>query len=449
MTALPTTTFEQALVASGLVPVAKVHALRTASKNLPAALIEQGLLSAWQVDQLSQGRTKFSLGPYQILDSLGKGGMGYVFKARHALLGRIDAVKVLPSERSRSEAIDSFLREIRAQSQLDHPNIVRVSYADRDSDTYYFVTEYVPGIDLRRLIRRAGPLPVDVAANILLDVCEALEYAHRRGVVHRDVKPGNVLVTTEGRAKLTDLGLAWHLDDHPEIGEDEQRKVVGTCDYLAPEAVQQPTSIMPVSDVYSLGCTLYYALTGKVPYPGGNAREKLRRLVREEPIAPQTLRPDLPEPMVALVAQFMQKDHDLRTPSAAAAGDALREFVLPTSEAEVGDFVRRFEHRPAEVPVETDIEDLATEDTVDEPLFVDPLSGKSSQGYDEALQATEPLASADQQTEPVEKGDRTSASSARGSATGQSKIDMAVWLTALAALIATTALIASAIWRNL
>jgi eukaryotic-like serine/threonine-protein kinase len=172
--------------------------LAVSDELLGQRLVDLGYLNRWQVEQLKEGRTKFTLGPYRIVNAIGQGGMGHVFKAEHKLLGRIEAIKVLPKTKSTPEAIAAFQREIRAQAQLDHPNLVRVSFADFEGETYFLVTEYVPGTDLRRLVRRNGPLPFAIAATIVSQAAEALHYAHRRGLVHRDVKPGNLLVTPLG-----------------------------------------------------------------------------------------------------------------------------------------------------------------------------------------------------------------------------------------------------------
>ncbi|TWT75865.1 Serine/threonine-protein kinase PknA [Posidoniimonas polymericola] len=346
--------FEQALLASGLVPAAQVGEARELlngdcnDHRLAAKLVELGLLNEWQVDQLSEGRTKFSLGQYAIIDTVAKGGMGHVFKGEHQLLGRVEAIKVLPRSKSRPEAIASFRQEIRAQAQLNHPNLVRVSYADRDGDTYFLVTEFVPGVDLRRLVRRTGPLPTGAAAWVVLQAAQGLEYAHRRGIVHRDVKPGNLLVTPEGEVKLADLGLAWYLNREVPTDPGGRKKVVGTCDYLAPESITDPTRIIPVSDLYSLGCTLYYAVTGKVPYPGGNAVEKMRRCLREAPLPPQSIQPDLPDNVVAVIARLMDKNPETRVPSATAAIDLIRPLVGDGSRAEVAAGIRRYEVAKAE-----------------------------------------------------------------------------------------------------
>jgi eukaryotic-like serine/threonine-protein kinase len=290
-------------------------------------LVEAGYLNRWQVEQLKEGRTKFTLGPYRIVNALGQGGMGHVFKAEHKLLGRTEAIKVLPKSRSTPEAIAAFQREIRAQAQLDHPNLVRATYADHEGDTFFFVTEYVPGTDLRKLVRRNGPLSAAIAATIISQAAEALHYAHRRGLVHRDVKPGNLLVTPDGHTKVTDLGLAWFIID--ELGgpvRERSRTLVGTADYMAPETISNPEQVRPISDIYSLGCTLYYAVTGKVPFPGGVTAEKMQRHLNEVPLNPLHFNPDLSEEFCDLIAAMMDKNPDTRMPTAAAVVEALRPW---------------------------------------------------------------------------------------------------------------------------
>jgi len=298
-------------------------------KILGQRLVDLGYLNRWQVEQLKEGRTKFTLGPYRIVNAIGQGGMGHVFKAEHKLLGRIEAIKVLPKSKSTPDAVAAFQREIRAQAQLDHPNLVRVSYADYEGDTYFFVTEYVPGTDLRKLVRRNGPLPYTTAATIISQAAEGLHYAHRRGLVHRDVKPGNLLVTPDGRTKITDLGLAWFLMEDLEGGRPiggKPNSLVGTADYLAPETIRRPDQILPVSDVYALGCTLYYAVTGKVPFPGGNTPDKIRRHLDETPLNPLHFNPDLPPAFCDAIAAMMDKNPDTRTPTAAAVVELLRPW---------------------------------------------------------------------------------------------------------------------------
>jgi len=301
-------------------------------EELGRRIVELGYLNRWQVEQLKEGRTKFTLGPYRIVNAIGQGGMGHVFKAEHKLLGRTEAVKVLPKHRSTPEAIAAFQREIRAQALLDHPNLVRATYADHEGDTYYFVTEYVPGTDLRKLVRRNGPLAPAIAATIVSQAAEGLHYAHRKGLVHRDVKPGNLLVTPEGHTKVTDLGLAWGLmDDLAGAVPEKSRSLVGTADYMAPETITEPDKVRPVSDVYSLGCTLYYAVTGKVPFPGGNTAEKMQRHLHEVPLNPLHFNPDLPDAFCDTIAAMMEKNPDKRTPTAAAVVELLAPWCDPAA----------------------------------------------------------------------------------------------------------------------
>ena len=242
-------------------------AVRTArdvtDKKLARQLVKMKLLSEYQAEQLLSGRTKLALGPYIITDWIGQGGMGQVFLAVHELLGRESAIKVLPLHKITPEAIANFRREIRAQAKLDHPNLVRAYDAGEDGNVQYLVVEYVPGTDLRRLVRSEGKLSVNRAANIVRQAALGLKEAHRGGLIHRDIKPGNILVTPDGVVKLSDLGLAFCLDDpnDPRVG-----KIVGTADYLSPEQIKNPQRITSTSDIYSLGCTLYYAVTGKVPF---------------------------------------------------------------------------------------------------------------------------------------------------------------------------------------
>ena len=299
---------------------------------LGQTLVEMGYLNRWQVGQLLQGYTKFTLGSYQILDAIGKGGMGYVFKGEHVLLGRTEAIKVLPKDQTNPASIATFCHEIRALARLDHPNLVRLTYADKDGETYFLVTEYVPGTNLRRLVRNHGPLSAQSAAMIFTQAAEGLLHAHQHGLVHRDVKPGNLMVTPEGLTKLTDLGLAAFSSeeaaDSSATSHPKQRQpIVGTPDYLAPEVITSPGDVRPVSDIYSLGCTLYYAVTGKVPFPGGETSTKLRCHLEEMPLAPQRLNTELDDTLVEVIADMMRKSPRERLSDAAQVIERLRPLT--------------------------------------------------------------------------------------------------------------------------
>ena len=317
-------------------------AVRTArdvtDKKLARQLVKMKLLSEYQAEQLLSGRTKLALGPYIITDWIGQGGMGQVFLAVHELLGRESAIKVLPLHKITPEAIANFRREIRAQAKLDHPNLVRAYDAGEDGNVQYLVVEYVPGTDLRRLVRSEGKLSVNRAANIVRQAALGLKEAHRGGLIHRDIKPGNILVTPDGVVKLSDLGLAFCLDDpnDPRVG-----KIVGTADYLSPEQIKNPQRITSTSDIYSLGCTLYYAVTGKVPFPGGNSRNKAKRHLEETPWHPRRFNEEVSDEFVDLMSDMMAKDPRQRIQTAREVAERLAPWAEDNSPIRVEDLDER------------------------------------------------------------------------------------------------------------
>lgn len=335
------TAFERAALASGLVSREQLNAAYTVlgwaggaspalepaarEQRLAAALVQLRVLNAWQASQLQAGRTKFNLGPYSILDSIGQGGMGQVFKGEHTVLGRVVAIKVLPHDKSTPEAIVSFNREIRAQAKLDHENLVRAYDAGEDGRVYYLVVEYVPGTDLRKLVRHHGPLTMFEAASVIAQVAAALQHAHDQGLIHRDVKPGNVLVTPEGKAKLSDLGLAEPLEADPK--EPRYGRIVGTADYISPDHILEPSNPQPAWDVYSLGCTFYYAVTGKVPFPGGTTNDKVKAHLELRPLDPRRLNPELSGEFVDVLADMMAKEPRQRIASATEVVRRLKPWL--------------------------------------------------------------------------------------------------------------------------
>jgi eukaryotic-like serine/threonine-protein kinase len=335
-------TFEQCAEASGLLTKQQLDEARggvrwsegdepdpnapPSDKQLADRLVEIGLLNAWQAKQLLDGRTKFNLGPYSIIDSIGQGGMGQVFKARRGSDGHVVAVKVLPRDKSTPEAIANFTREIKDLASLNHPRLVTAIDAGEDGNVHYLVTEFVPGMDLRKLVRAEGPLSISVAASIIHQVAEGLEYAHSKGIVHRDVKPGNVLVSPEKEAKLSDLGLAGRLEGEAE-SDPRHGKIVGTADYLSPDHVSDPWKPTPAWDIYSLGCTLYYAVTGKVPFPGGTTADKARAHCELRPLDPRRLNPNLTAEFVDVLADMMAKDPAQRIPTAREVMARMKPFL--------------------------------------------------------------------------------------------------------------------------
>lgn len=334
--------FKNAVIASGLVPPERWeyclrllrHQLqsgaskgkyRSEDQTLREILVEQGAITEYQSIQLADGKTKFRLGPYVITDFIGQGGMGQVFKAVHQVMGRECAVKVLPLHRVNSETLSGFIREIRVQAKLDCPYLVRAHDAGQDGSVHYLVTEYVPGMDLRKLVKTHGPLMQEQAASILMQAALGLNYAHEKGIVHRDVKPGNILVTPDSMAKVSDVGLAGYtadMTDDPQAG-----KIVGTPDYLSPEQIRTPLLVNAVSDIYSLGCTLYYAVTGKAPFPGGDTSSKLRRHLDATPLHPRNFNSELSEEFVDIIAEMMEKDPKQRIQTCAEVAARLEVWV--------------------------------------------------------------------------------------------------------------------------
>jgi serine/threonine protein kinase len=323
-------------------------------EQLANRLVETGQLNRWQAQQLLEGRTKFNLGPYWIVDSIGQGGMGQVFKAEHSVLGRDVAIKVLPRSKSTPEAEASFTREIRTLASLDHPRLVRALDAGHDGNVYFLVCEYVPGADLRKFVRRGGPLSMQAAARIVSHVAEGLDYAHRKGLIHRDVKPGNVLVSPDGEAKLSDLGLAGPLEADAE-NDPRYGKIVGTADYVSPDHIESPWDPTPAWDIYSLGCTLYYAVTGKVPFPGGSTADKARAHRELRPLHPRQLNRRLSDEFIDVMADMMAKNPAERITSAAEVISRLARWAneaIPITEEELSEQRREAPSRaPAPPPI--------------------------------------------------------------------------------------------------
>jgi len=250
------------------------------------------------------------LGGYELLERVGTGVMGDVFKAVHRRMGRIVAIKVLkPAVIHSPEVVRRFEREIKATAMLSHPNLVAALDAAEDQGHHYLVMEFVPGLDLATMLQQQGPLSVTRALDTMIQVAQGLEYAHARGVVHRNIKPGNLLVALDGAVKLLDLGLA-RIDETAGDGEPLTREGValGTVDYMALEQAQDARHADPRSDIYSLGCTLYRVLTGRPPYDGRNLVLKMLAH-REQPIPSlAAARPDLPPALDGVFQRMLAKD---------------------------------------------------------------------------------------------------------------------------------------------
>ena len=243
---------------------------------------------------------------YELEELIGTGGMSSVFRAHDTLLDRKVALKILHDQYSDdAEYVERFRREARAVAALSHPNIVTVIDRGDHEGRQFIVFEYVDGENLKRLIERSGPLPVDQALRLAIQVARGLAFAHREGLVHRDVKPQNVLLNGDGRAKVTDFGIARSL--HVQRGMTQTGTVLGTSDYIAPEQAQGQR-VDEQSDVYSLGVVCYELLTREVPFPGENFVAVAMRHINEEPPSVRATRPDVPPRVDAAVRRAMAKE---------------------------------------------------------------------------------------------------------------------------------------------
>jgi len=247
------------------------------------------------------------LAHYEIIEPIGIGGMGAVLKAVDLTLGRTVALKVLPPDLANDdEHLQRFQLEARAAARLDHENIAQVYYCGADSGLHFIAFEYVDGEDLKTLLARSGPPPVDVAIRTMLQIARGLAHAASRGVIHRDIKPSNVIVTAHGKAKIVDMGLA-RLEG-PADGVTRSGATLGTYDYISPEQALEPRSADSRSDIYSLGCTFYHWLTGHSPVPDGTAAKKLHFHQSMQPADPRFYNRSLSDNLVDVLGRMMAKD---------------------------------------------------------------------------------------------------------------------------------------------
>ena len=348
--ATPTTVdeFFECVRKSGLLEPAKFEAFlasHPAGFETPAGaaacLLGDNLLTPFHTAQLLRGKHKgFFLGRYKILDRIGLGGMGQVFLAEHGTMRRRAALKVLPPDRSANEFSRArFLREARASAQLDHPNLVRAFDFDQDGDVTFLVMEYVDGVTFHDLVSRSGPLDALRAAHYVWQAANGLAYLHERGMIHRDIKPANILVDRQGVIKLLDLGLVRSDDDVDNLTRGEGVKILGTADYLPPEQAIDCSAVDRRADIYGLGATAYYLLTGRPPFRGEKVAQKLiaHQLEAVTPVCES--RPDVPLGLSDAITRMLAKRPGDRFQSAGEVMDAVEEWAAhlpePPSEVEI------------------------------------------------------------------------------------------------------------------
>lgn len=285
------------------------------TEKLASHLVDSGLITSWHVDKLLDGKYKgFFLGKFKLLGHLGTGGMSSVYLAQHKVSQQTRAIKVLPRKRvSDKSYLDRFYREGKAAAALNHPNVVRIYDICSEADTHFMVMEHVKGADLYEIVKDDGALSPEVAANYVLQAAEGLQHAHQKGMVHRDIKPANLLLTKEGVVKILDLGLAlFQQEEEESLTVLHNEKVMGTADYLAPEQAVNSHNVDHRADIYSLGCTLYFLLTGKPPFSEGSLAQRIAMHQTQDPPSLLETRADFPPELVKICEKMMRKKPDER-----------------------------------------------------------------------------------------------------------------------------------------
>jgi eukaryotic-like serine/threonine-protein kinase len=370
--------FIQSITISGLMEAEEIRSFidvlpmeqqpRTA-EDLAKELYRAGRVTKFQAQAIYQKKTRgLAVGNYVVLDKLGKGGMGAVYKAQHKRMKRIVALKMLPSSATKSsDSVKRFQQEVEAAARLSHPNIVTAYDADEAKGVHFLVMEYVEGRDLFALVKEKGTLSVARAVDYAVQAAKGLEYAHAQGVIHRDIKPHNLLLDNNGTVKILDMGLARieeavaGTDAMATEGLTQSGQVMGTLDYMPPEQALDTSTVDLRADIYSLGCTLHYLLTGKPPYSGDTVGKKIVAH-RENPIpCLRGLRSDVPESLDAVFQKMLAKRPEGRPQSmsevisqlqgcALAPGAAASSMSLPDASpySQTVDFLRGDTKPPAE-----------------------------------------------------------------------------------------------------
>jgi serine/threonine protein kinase len=295
-------------------------------------LVDSQLITRWHADKIFEKKYKgFRLGKYKILSLLGSGQMSSVYLAEHVLMKRLRAVKVFPkSLLHKSSYLARFHSGAQATISLDHPNIVRAFDVDNDGEQHFLVMEYVDGKDAQEIVKRSGPLPLELACNFIAQTAEGIAYAHANNLIYCHLKPTSLLIDDKGIVRILDMELALYLDgDKSSINEPYDEIAIGTADYLAPEqAINGHSVVDPRSDIYSLGCILYFLLTGHPPFPNGTLVQKIANHQTTMPADIRKDRPDCPRDLVDICIKMLRKDPKFRYQTMLQVSEALRAWLI-------------------------------------------------------------------------------------------------------------------------
>jgi serine/threonine protein kinase len=265
---------------------------------------------------------------YRFLRELGRGGMGVVYQAEQTVMGRTVAVKVInPSVLAHPDALPRFQAEVRAAAKLDHPNIVRAHDAEQVGSMHLLVMEYIEGTSLADLVAKNGPQPIAHACHYIRQAALGLQHAFEQGMVHRDIKPQNLMVNPRGQVKVLDFGLARMRSERKGVGLTQVDAFMGTQEYVAPEQANDARSADTWADIYSLGCTLFFLLTGRPPFQGDTAVKLIFAHLKKEPPALHEVRADVPPELSAVVARMLAKDPARRCQTPIDVAQELASFV--------------------------------------------------------------------------------------------------------------------------
>jgi serine/threonine protein kinase len=426
--------FAKSLAASGLMTAEEIKAFHASlpaekRKDVPhfaTELVRGGKLTRYQAATIYQGGTlSLVMGDYRILDKIGAGGMGQVFKAEHRRMKRVVALKLVPAEVTKdAQALKRFQREVETAARLIHPNIVTAYDAGEHQGVHYLIMEFVDGQDLSSLVKKQGTLPIETAVNFIAQAARGLEHAHAEGIIHRDIKPGNLLVDKKGIVKVLDMGLA-RVDDRLASREKADAVegltnsgvLMGTVDYMSPEQAIDTHQADHRADIYSLGCTLFYLLTGRRMFEGETLMKRI--LAHRDADRPtlSSLRPDMPAALEAIFQRMVAKTPEERYPSMAACRKAL-EDCLARLDSDGDSSVLQFD--------EGADEDLAS--------FLKSMKGHTGMATTQARLSTETLASGlDLETRPDSKSHKLAPPASRH----RFPVAVTAVLAAAAAVVAT------------
>lgn len=299
-------------------------------------LLRKKQITPWHAEKLVQGRFRgFFLGDYKLLNRVARGGMSTIYAATHKQSGETHALKVLPLSKTNQAAfLQRFQREAAVTQRLSHPNIVRVfgifSGTDGQADVHFMAMELLHGRDLFEIVNADGPMPCRKAAEYIRQAALGLEHAHNAGLVHRDIKPGNLFLSDDHTVRVLDLGLAQDFDSEENLTREFNEKVLGTADYLSPEQAADTHTVDARSDIYSLGCSLYFLLTGQPPFAEGSLVQRLIAHQTKTPPSIVEFRRDVPDELIAILLKMMAKSRNERTSTASDVALQLSDFLKRT-----------------------------------------------------------------------------------------------------------------------